>query len=187
LPVSSTRGGLTPGHRHGQADAATRQKLGGTSLLPLFLLSLVLAGPHVWGLLGSPGAEGYTSELFQGEDGILQVAYPGYREGALWLAQHTQGSVNVGLVALVDTLQHGPEGVSWYNYNASLPTRLHFSEAHPDATSYSSYAYLIWPTHLIQRGYALPPSSSLHIIHVITGGETIYCYILARSTVSISR
>jgi 4-amino-4-deoxy-L-arabinose transferase-like glycosyltransferase len=159
----------------------------GSLLLQIFLLCLVLAGPHVWGLLTNNAAEGYTSELFQGENGALQVAYPGYREGALWLAQHTQGPANVGLVALVNTLQHGPDGVSWYNYNASLPARLRFSEAHPDAPTYSSYTYLIWPMHLVQRGYALPPPHSLHIVHIITGGQTIYCYILAHSTVSISQ
>jgi hypothetical protein len=156
------------------------------ALLPLFLLSLVLAGPHIWGLLNSAEAEGYTSELFRGENGILQVAYPGYREGALWLAQHTQGPENVGLIALLETLQHGP-GVSWSDYNTFLPARLHFSEVLPTTTSYGSYDYLIWPMHLVQRGYVLPPPRSMYIIHVITGGQTIYCDILARSTVSISR
>ncbi|HEY4383857.1 MAG TPA: glycosyltransferase family 39 protein [Ktedonobacteraceae bacterium] len=169
------------------APGGLRIRWQGSLLLQIFLLCIVLAGPHLWGLLTNTAAEGYTSELFQGENRILQVAYPGYREGALWLAQHTQGPANVGLVALVNTLPHSPDGVNWYSYNASLPARLSFSEAHPGAPTYSSYTYLIWPMHLVQRGYPLPPPRSMHIVHIITGGQTIYCYILARSTVSISQ
>jgi hypothetical protein len=40
--------------------------------------------------------------------------------------------------------------------------------------------------HLIQRGYAIPSPWRSHIVHVIMGGNTVYCYILARSSKSIS-
>jgi hypothetical protein len=52
------------------------------------------------------------------------------------------------------------------------------AEAHPQDKTYK-YDYLIWPMHLVQRGYALPPGWSAHIIHIVTGGSTIYCYILS--------
>jgi 4-amino-4-deoxy-L-arabinose transferase-like glycosyltransferase len=156
-------------------------------VLSVSLLCLALAGPHLNGLLTNYAAEGYTSELFQGENSVIQVAYPAYREGALWIAEHSHTVARVGLVALVNTLNHGAQGVSWYDYNSSLPTRLNFSEAHPDASSFAGYDYLIWPMHLVQRGYHLPSAQSMHIVHTITGGQTLYCYILARSTVSISQ
>jgi hypothetical protein len=157
------------------------------TLLPVLLCSLLLAGPHLAGLLTNYAAEGYTSELFQGENTVSQVAYPGYREGANWLAAHTQRPARIGLVALVNTLNQGEAGVSWYGYNNRLPNRLSFSEADVESRDYQQYDYLIWPMHLVQRGYALPAPESMHIVHIITGGQTIYCYILARSTVSISQ
>jgi 4-amino-4-deoxy-L-arabinose transferase-like glycosyltransferase len=166
-----------------RAESYSDKKL----VVQVVLLSLLLAGPHMWGLVTNYAAEGYTSEIFQGENSVLQVAYPGYREAALWLEQSTWKPEHVGLVALVNTLNHGEQGVSWYNYNADAQGRLQFSEAHPDDKTFAGYDYLIWPMHLIQRGYSIPPPWNRHIIHTITGGQTTYCYILARSTVSISR
>jgi 4-amino-4-deoxy-L-arabinose transferase-like glycosyltransferase len=163
-------------------DSADKRRV-----VQIVLLSILLAGPHMWGLMTNYAAEGYTSEIFQGENSVLQVAYPGYREAALWLEHSTRKPEHVGLVALVNTLNHGEQGVSWYNYNADAQGRLQFSEAHPDDKTFAGYDYLIWPMHLIQRGYPIPPPWNMHIIHTITGGQTTYCYILARSSVSISR
>jgi hypothetical protein len=143
--------------------------------LALFLIiGVLLVGPHLLGLLNIAGAEGYTSEFFHGEDTTLQVAYPGYREAAQWLERHTQGDQRIGLVALPQTLQRGDTNASWFVYNSNLPKRLQIQEAHPKDPSYP-YDYLVWPMHLIQRGYLLPPS--WHIIHKITGGDTTYSYI----------
>jgi hypothetical protein len=130
------------------------------------------------GLVTVYGAEGYTSELFQSENSTLQVAYPAYREAAQWLATHTHGQTSVGLVALPETLSHGDPSVSWFRYNSNLPHRLKLTEAHLDSYN-TAYDYLVWPMHLVQRGYALP--AGWHIVQTIMGGKTIYCYILARN------
>jgi len=147
----------------------------------VMVLTLSLVGPHLFGLTTVYGAEGYASEFFHGENGALQVAYPGYREGAQWIAAHSQGTQRVGLVALIGTLSPSRDGVSWYDYNNDLPKRLHFSEAHPEQAHYP-YDYLIWPMHLTQRGYPIPARWHSHIVHIVMGGATIYCYVLARPT-----
>jgi len=134
----------------------------------------MLVGPHLLGLLNTAQAEGYTSEFFHGENKTLQVAYPGYREAVQWLDTHTQGDQRIGLVALPETLWRGDPNVSWFVYNSNLPKRLQIQEAHPQDPAYP-YNYVVWPMHLVQRGYLLP--SSWHIIHQITGGDTTYCYI----------
>ena len=148
-------------------------------LVAATLLGLALFVPHLIGLTTVYGAEGYTSEFFPSENAVLQVAYPGYREGAQWIATQTHGQERVGLTALQGTLRNGCDGVSWYDFNRNLPSRLKLSEAHPDST-YQQYDYLVWPMHLVQRGYPLP--TSWHIIHTVLGGNTVYCYVLARST-----
>lgn len=143
------------------------------------LLTLALVVPHLVGLATVYAAEGYTSEFFSGENTALQVAYPGYREAAQWIATQTHSNEQVGLVAVQGTLSNGSDGVSWYSYNSDLPSRLKFSEAHAGAT-YQQYNYLVWPMHLVQRGFALP--TSWRVVHTILGGNTTYCYILARPT-----
>ena len=146
-------------------------------LVAVTLLGLALFVPHLIGLTTVYGAEGYTSEFFPSENSVLQVAYPGYREGVQWIATQTRGQEQVGLTALQGTLSNGRDGVSWYNFNSDLPSRLKLSEAHPDST-YLQYDYLVWPMHLIQRGYSPPKNWHHHVVHQIMGGSTIYCYIL---------
>jgi hypothetical protein len=147
--------------------------------ITLVVLTVALAGPHLLGLTTIYAAEGYTSEFFHGENAVLQVAYPGYREGVQWLAAHTSQPASIGLVAIPGTLSHNSDGVSWYAFNSDLPTRFKLTEAHP--TDYNlPYDYLIWPMHLVQRGYAIPEPWRSHVVHVVMGGNTIYCYILAR-------
>lgn len=150
------------------------------------LLAIVLIGPHLLGLTTVYGAEGYTSEFFHGENTALQVAYPGYREAVQWLAGHTRGPSNVGLVALVSTLQNGNSSVSWYHYNSDLPSRFKLIEAHPDDYAFP-YSYLVWPMHLVQRGYKIPEKWRSHIVHIIMGGDTVYCYIMARFPATVSQ
>jgi len=155
----------------------------------LALLILFLIGPHLTGLVSVYGAEGYTSEFFNGENNVLQVAYPAYREAGQWLLAHTHGPGKVGLVAIIGTIvgpgNEGRYDVSWYTYNKDLPGRLKFSEALPDAHSFP-YDYLVWPMHLVQRGYTIPEPWRSHIVHVIMGGNTTYCFIMARDLVAIT-
>lgn len=150
------------------------------------IMLLLIAGPHLLGLITVPDAEGYTSEFFHGEDSALQVAYPGYRNALVWLSEHTapsQGRVSVGLVAFVDTLT-GEYGFSWYSYNEDFVKRYKLVEAHPTDTTFP-YDYLVWPMHLVQRGYNIPPNWRSHIVHIVMGGNTVYCYIMARSPSTI--
>jgi len=150
----------------------------------LAVLMILFVAPHVVGLTTVYAAEGYTSEFFNGENTVLQVAYPGYREAGRWLVTHTSTAANVGLVALPGTLNHGDYSISWYSYNRNIAGRLKFSEAHPDDANLP-YDYLVWPMHLVQRGYAIPAAWSSHIVHTIMGGNTIYCFILARNPATI--
>jgi hypothetical protein len=154
------------------------------SVIVATLLIVALALPHLIGLVTVPDAEGYTSEIFSGENSTLQVAYPGYRDAVQWLASYTNKPAKVGLVAIPHTLDSGGQGVSWYDFNKDLPARFQLSEAHPGEKSYS-YDYLVWPMHLMQRGYAIPSQWHAHIIHIIKGGNTIYCYILAAPSMMV--
>jgi hypothetical protein len=114
------------------------------------------------------------------------VAYPGYRDGLLWLADHTSAQRSrVGLVGLENALGGGNYGTSWYTYNSDLIARFQLTEVHPDDYNLS-YDYLVWPMHLIQRGYTIPPVWQTRVVHTITGGATIYCYILARNPATIT-
>ncbi|GCE46468.1 hypothetical protein KTH_13370 [Thermosporothrix hazakensis] len=137
---------------------------------------------HLLGLLTVPAAEGYTSEPFQGENTTLQVAYPGYRDAVLWLAQHTDKPARVGLVARDQTLDKKIDDLSWFAFNRDLPARFQLEEVTPDqpAEVYQRYDYLIWPAHLQQRNAPLPAPWAHHIIYVFTGGQTTYCVIAAR-------
>lgn len=157
------------------------------------LLALLVVVPHTIGLTTVYAAEGYTSELFQGENTVLQVAYPAYREAGLWLIAHTHSSGTVGLVALPQTLTHanfynswlGVNYSAWLDYNHDLDGRLQFSEARPDDRNLS-FDYLVWPMHLVQRGYTFPPAWQAHVVHTIMGGSTVYCYILAKNLATIT-
>jgi Dolichyl-phosphate-mannose-protein mannosyltransferase len=160
-------------------------RLNGRAAIICTALALLLVGPHLLGLTTNYAAEGYTSELFPSENSVLQVAYPGYREAGLWLIAHTHTSGTVGLVALQGTLNHGDYASSWFGYNRALEGRLKFSEAHPDASS-SSFNYLVWPMHLVQRGYVFPQAWQSHIVHIVMGGNTIYCYIIASNPATIT-
>ena len=157
-----------------------RQRIKFRSVVVPAVLFVLFAGPHLLGLLTSYAAEGYTSEIFNGENSVLQVAYPGYREAALWLIAHTRSSGRVGIVALPGTLNHGDYNSSWYSYNRGIQGRLTYSEVQPTSAGFP-FDYLMWPMHLIQRGYTIPAAWRLHVVHVIMGGNTIYCFILAKT------
>lgn len=161
-----------------------RSRLHIRSALVLALLALMLIAPHLMGLVSTQAAEGYSSEFFPGENSALQVAYPGYREGVQWLAAHTNRPAKVGLIALVATLKSSGS-VNWFGYNKDLPGRFTLVEAHPNDYSFP-YDYLIWPMHLVQRGYAIPKPWRDHIVYVVMGGKTVYSYVMARFSNSVS-
>lgn len=157
-----------------------RSKINLRSAAMVMVLIGTLSIPHLLGLIMVHNAEGYTSELFHGEDAALQVAYPGYRDALQWLAAHTHGPARVGLAELPQTLSGQSSDVTWYNYNTDLSQRLLLVEA-PIGGAEARYDYIVWPMHLIQRGYGLPPQSQYHIVHAVMGGNTIYCYIIKRT------
>jgi Dolichyl-phosphate-mannose-protein mannosyltransferase len=150
------------------------------------LLAALLVGPHLIGLTTVYAAEGYTSEFFSGENHVFSVAYPAYREAVQWLAAHTKDKA-MATVGLVDRKPR-KNGDLWDSYNRDLLERFKLVKVpvrHLTARSFP-YSYLIWPMHLVQLGYAIPQPWRSHIVHVIMGGNTVYCYIMARSPNSIS-
>ena len=157
-----------------------KQKLQPRAVATVALLTVMLAGPHLLGLISIPDAEGYSSELFHGENGVLQVAYPGYRDALQWLEEHTHGSASVGIVT-VSYLGIGTKDTFWYYYNKNFSTRYRLISIYP-GTKIPLYDYLIFPMNLIQRGMPIPAPWKYHIIHTISGGNTIYCYIAARTS-----
>jgi hypothetical protein len=168
------------------SSESQKSALSPRSVVVYGLLIAALAVPHLIGLVTIPQAEGYASEFFHGEDSTLQVAYPGYREAVQWLATHTHQPASVGLVALPATLGTKNGATSWYYYNRDLPARLQLTEAHPTDNNLS-YDYLVWPMHLVQRGYTIPAAWRSKVVHVVMGGDTVYCYILARNPATISQ
>jgi MFS family permease len=143
----------------------------------LAIMALLLIGSHLFGLITVRDAEGYTSEFFPNENNALQVAYPGYRDAIQWIATQDSKPVRIGLVALPGTLNGDASAVSWFTYNQDLPKRLSLTEVHPTDKSFHA-DYLVWPMHLVQRGYAIPANWHAHIIHIVMGGQTGYCYIM---------
>ncbi len=141
-------------------------------LVALAWAGVLLVVPHALGLVSVPQAEGYTSELFPSENGWLQVAYPGYADGVEWLQAHARVPGTVGLVSLPDALHY------WLAARQDLQSaRLPLRAATP--TDVAGDAYLVWPMHLIQRGYPPPPAWQGKVVHTVTGGATTYCLILA--------
>ncbi len=147
------------------------------------VLLILMISPQLWGLVTTYGADGYTSEIFSGEDNTIQVAYSGYREGGEWLRQHSRLSkASVGMIAVVGTITPSFDGNSWKKYNLDLAPGWRFQEMHSTDPHFTfSTDYIIWPMHMVQRGNSIPESWRSHIVHTIQGGNTTYCYILARN------
>ena len=143
----------------------------------LAIMALCLIGSHLFGLLTVRDAEGYTSEFLPNENNALQVAYPGYRDAVQWIATQDSNSAHIGLVALPGTLNGDSSAASWFTFNQDLPKRFSLTEVHPTDKNFT-VDYLVWPMHLVQRGYAIPANWHAHIIHIVLGGQTVYCYIM---------
>ncbi len=141
------------------------------------LLAFVTIGPHLLGVITIHAAEGYTTEFFNNdEDTRLQVAYPGYRDALEWLSSRTPIHTKIALIATAGTLPGYSPTTNWFSYNQDVVKYFQLFDVLPTEKSYQGYSYLIWPKHLVQRGYPLPPHD--RIIHTISGGNTIYCYIV---------
>ena len=151
----------------------------------LIVMTALLVIPHFVGVTTVYGAEGYTSEVFHGENNVLQVAYPAYREAGIWLLEHTRGSGTVGQVAIIGTLEAGYSTIGWDTYNSDLLGRLKFIEVHPNDASFPD-DYLVWPMHLVQRGYIIPSFWRSRVVHIIMGGNTVYCFIMARNPAALT-
>ncbi|GCE21016.1 glycosyltransferase family 39 protein [Dictyobacter kobayashii] len=152
-------------------------------IIPVVILALLAIGPHLLGLTTVYGAEGYTNEFFQNdEDTTMQVAYPAYREALQWLETSAPAKAKVGLIG--SSLEGYSKDTSWFSYNTALDQRFQLQQIDVTAQdfttkgdpSFHGYQYLVWPKHLVQRGYPLPANTS--VMHTIMGGNTIYCYIL---------
>ncbi len=137
--------------------------------------------PPVSGLLNVAQAEGYTSEWLHGENSALQVAYPAYADATQWVTDHSNGWVTVTLVGTPGTLDY------WMLTRQYLyPERIRMATASlvigqpfvAPSVPRGRPHYLIWPAHLIQRGFPTLPDWQSKIVATIRGGDTIYCYIL---------
>jgi 4-amino-4-deoxy-L-arabinose transferase-like glycosyltransferase len=141
------------------------------------LLALALVGPHLLGLINTPDADGYTSEFFQGEDSSLEVMYAGYHEADEWLMTHSKTGGTVGIVG-------GSATVLWYISNPRAVGKFRFVVTTYGKTNYP-FDYLVWPMNLLQRDWGPTTAWSAHVVHKITGGETLYCLIMARDPSSV--
>jgi 4-amino-4-deoxy-L-arabinose transferase-like glycosyltransferase len=155
----------------------SKSKLNFGDVAKVIVLTTALTVPHFIGLVSIPDAEGYSSELFHGENAALQVAYPGYRDALQWLSEHTHGTASVGIVTL-SLVPMNPQNTSWYSYNKDFIARYHLVAVFPN-TKIPAYDYLIFPMDLIQRDMTIPAPWKYHIIHTVSGGNTTYCYITA--------
>lgn len=155
-----------------------RKLLERRTVVTVGLLALLVVGPHLLGLLTVYKIEGYTSELVRGENNSAQVAYDGYSDASDWLVAHAKKPGKVGIVG-------GPATVLWYISNPHTKGGLEFI-----VTEYGSprsdYDYLVWPMHLEQRHFSPPPEWRSKIVHIIQGGETTYCFIMARDPSSVT-
>lgn len=158
---------------HGFRFALTR------ALVATACLGLTL--PAAYGLITVRQAEGYTSEWLRSEATSLQVAYPAYADGVQWVTDHTEKRVTVTLVGTKGSLDY------WMGTRQNLfPDRIRLRTATPEQVianslpkPVSKVEYIVWPTHLIQRQFPVPPDWKNHVVATISGGGTVYCYVLA--------
>lgn len=135
------------------------------------MIAVALIAPPARGLATVSQAEGYTAEWLNGENTSLQVAYPAYADGIDWVIAHSSGRTTVTLISTRGGLDY------WMGMRQTLfPQRIRLAIGTPDAFPHSEY--IIWPEHLVQRRFPLPPNFDSLIVARIQGGDTTYCYIL---------
>ncbi len=161
-----------------QTLPAGQKQLAWSKGILLALLFLALVGPNVIGLLTTPDADGYTSELFGGENNSLEVTYTGYRDANNWIMAHSKTGGTVGLVG-------GSATALWYLVNAKRSGHFRFVVTTYGQSSYP-FDYLIWPMSLIQRTWRPPTPWNAHVVHMMTGGGTTYTLIMARNPSSLT-
>ncbi len=164
-------------------------------VVPTLLLAILAIVPGLIGVITVNGAEGYTNEFFNNnENSQLQVAYPDYRQALQWLETKTPDHADVALIG--SALNGYGSNSNWFYYNQDLTQRFQLAQVDPTNTSTNtsnkvnyqklqklaaaSYDYLVWPKDVVQRGNSW--TSQYHVIHIVMGGNTIYCYVLARNT-----
>lgn len=161
------------------AVAPARAGINWRSMAVLAVMAVLLLGSHLYGLITVYAAEGYTSELFRGENSTLEVVYTGYREADTWLLSHSKITGTVGVVG-------GSATSLWYIANPHHEGKLQFVVVQYGSRSFP-FDYLVWPMHLVQRHYSIPKQWRSHIVHTITGGGTTYCFIMARDPSTLTR
>lgn len=146
------------------------RRLIGVAFTALVALAMLL--PSTIGLLTVNQAEGYTAEWLRGENGSLQVAYPGYVDAVNWIVAHSAGRTTVTLVM-------GEKGALdyWMGTRQTLfPKRIRLVPGTPYDFPHSEF--IVWPEHLAQRQFPKPANFDQLIVTRIQGGPTTYCYIL---------
>jgi 4-amino-4-deoxy-L-arabinose transferase-like glycosyltransferase len=154
------------------------------SFAALTVLAMLL--PSTLGLLTVNQAEGYTAEWLNGENGSLQVAYPGYADAINWIVAHSKNRTTVTLVmgekgALNQWLKGAdapPDAAAkiMRSRQSLFPQRIRLAVGTPD--NFPKSQYIVWPEHLVQRQFPRPANFDKLIVARIQGGSTTYCYIL---------
>ncbi len=135
------------------------------------VVAVALIAPPARGLAVTNQAEGYTAEWLNGENATLQVAYPAYVDGIKWVIAHSSGRTTVTLISTHNGLDF------WMGVRQQIfPQRIRLAIGTPEKFPHSEY--IIWPEHLVQRRFPLPPNFNALIVARIQGGATTYCYIL---------
>lgn len=139
------------------------------------VVAVALIAPPANGLATTPQAEGYTAEWLNGENGSLQVAYPAYADAIEWVIAHSSGRTTVTLISTRGGLDYwmSRQPVS---RQALFPKRIRLVVGTPEQFPQSDY--IIWPEHLVQRQFPMPPDFQSLIVARIQGGATTYCYVL---------
>ena len=98
------------------------------------------------------------------------MAYPGYADAIYWIEAHSHGRITVSLIAPESALDY------WKHTRQDMfQGRIRMSFDTP--TKYKDAEYIVWPEHLVQRQFPMPPNWRSEVIATIHGGDTTYCYI----------
>lgn len=137
----------------------------------MVVVIVALVAPPAYGLATVRQAEGYTAGWLNGENSTLQVAYPAYTDAIYWIIAHSHGRTTVTLISTRGGLDY------WMGTRQNLfPQRIRLAVGTPAKFPFSQY--IIWPEHLVQRKFPMPPDFQSLIVARIQGGATTYCYIL---------
>lgn len=162
--VTATPGATT-------SEPGVRRARLGLNVALTAVVAVALIAPPARGLAATNQAEGYTAEWLNGENGTLQVAYPAYVDAINWVIAHSSGRTTVTLIST-----HGGLDFWMGVQQQRFPARIRLAIGTPEKFPHSEY--IIWPEHLVQRRFPLPPNFNSLIVARIQGGATTYCSIL---------